>query len=97
LYIAVILEVFEHCMSETAHKIMVFYILINIALIFSLALPAAGMVNHLLPSGIPSIERGLLLWLLFSIAVFSLTLGVLPLIRKHLQHRISSGKQGSDH
>jgi hypothetical protein len=83
-------------MSQITYQSLVLYVFINITLIFSLALPAAGMVNHLLPSGAPTIGRGLLLWLLFSILTFLLTLIALPIIRNRLQKRTGSGEQNLD-
>jgi lysylphosphatidylglycerol synthetase-like protein (DUF2156 family) len=83
-------------MSETTRQSLILYAFINITLTFSLALPAAGMVNHLLPSGVPEIGRGLLLWLLFSVATLLLTLSLLPLIRKRVRQRIDAGKAATD-
>ncbi len=71
-------------MRETNRQILVIYLLINLALIFSLALPAAGMLNHLLPGGQPSFARGVLLWLLNSLFCFIFTLPAIPLIRKRI-------------
>ena len=77
-------------MSETTHKVFVIYILINLALVFSLALPAAGMVNHLLPYGSPTPIRGLGLWFFFSLLSFLFTLPVLILIRRRLSGQLKA-------
>lgn len=59
---------------------------ITLALIFSLGLPAAGMVNHLLATGEPTVWRALLLWLIFSL------LCIFPawLLKPLIYHRVKA-------
>ena len=54
--------------AEAKRQALVIYVFANIGLVFSLALPAAGMINHLL-GGIASFERAAALWLLLSLAL----------------------------
>ena len=91
---------FKHIrsMENINRQTTILYIFINIAIIFSLALPAAGMFNHLLATGEASLIRGLIIWLSFSAACFVLTLPLIPVIRRriHQQKLISTQKASQD-
>lgn len=61
---------------------------INFALVFSVALPAAGMINHLLPFGEPLFWRGLLIWALLTLLCITLSFLLLPWLRRRLEIRM---------
>lgn len=66
--------------AEAKRQALVIYVFANIGLVFSLALPAAGMINHLL-GGIASFERAAALWVLLSLLCILITLPFLRLIQ----------------
>jgi len=76
-------------MSITTRQTLIVYLFINITLGFSVALPAAGMINHLLPRGEPEPERAISIWLAGIITCLVLTLGLVPVIRKRISDRLS--------
>jgi hypothetical protein len=74
--------------QEVVRQTRVIFSLVNLALIFSLALPAAGIANHLLPGYTPGDGRGWLLWLLASLGCLILSLPSIPLIQRRVQQRL---------
>jgi len=80
-------------MENANRRTTIIYIFINIAIIFSLALPAAGMFNHLLAAGKASPIRGLLIWLILSLVCFVLTLPLIPVIRRRVSEQKSISRQ----
>jgi hypothetical protein len=74
-------------MSTITRQSLIVYIFINITLIFSVALPAAGMINHLLPHGVPDLGRAFSIWLAGIFTCLTLTLALLPAIRRRVSRR----------
>lgn len=79
--------------KEVERQTRVIYSLVNLALIFSLALPAAGIANHLLRGYTPGDGRGWLLWLLASLCCLVLSLPAIPLIQRRVQQRLEREAQ----
>jgi hypothetical protein len=79
--------------GEVERQTRVIFSLVNLALIFSLALPAAGITNHLLRGYSPGDGRGWLLWLLASLGCLILSLPSIPLIRRRVQERLEREAQ----
>jgi hypothetical protein len=73
--------------SDSSRLAVTAYIIINIALAFSLALPAAGITNHLLNVTGFSLARGLLLWGGFILAEMALTLPTIPIVRRRIESK----------
>jgi hypothetical protein len=61
------------------------YLILNIATSFSIALPAAGITNHLLNLDGFSFGRGILLWIAFTGLSLLVTLPVIPLLQKRIE------------
>lgn len=79
--------------NEVERQTRVIFSLVNLTLIFSLALPAAGIANHLLGGYTPGDGRGWLLWLLASLSCLALSLPAIPLIRRRVQQRLEREAQ----
>lgn len=75
-------------LRELNRQVFITLAFINFALAFSVALPAAGMVNHLLPFGEPLFWRGLLIWALLTLVCITLSFLLIPWVRRRLETRM---------
>ena len=81
-------------MEAALSQALTIYLAVNIALTFSLALPAAGMLNHLIP-GVADFERAILLWMAATLACLLMTLPVIPVVRQRRRQKSDESKPGS--
>jgi hypothetical protein len=71
--------------GNNSRQVLIVYLAINLTLIFSFALPCAGMLNHLIFPGETTFTHGFLFWIATSILCLVLTVPFIPFIRRRIQ------------
>jgi len=74
----------ESSLNQNLRRALAGYLIINLAISFTIALPAAGMINNVLAETEFALVRGVLLWLSLTIVAMILTLPLIPRLRRRV-------------
>lgn len=74
----------ESSLNKNLRRALAGYLIINLAISVTIALPAAGMINNLLAKTEFAFARGVLLWLSLTIIAMFLTLPLIPRLRRRV-------------